>query len=196
MDSQELNIEDLPRDSDSDGDNPRDCNPYGNDPEAGTTTHQRQFNLIQRENTALWGARLAAWNIPLVHAQQTARRADGDCLFYSLLQSNDRSDAKELRRTLTANIVRNFNTKLKNSAGLKIVFDLQNDVKEFLVQQVPIIKIFSNPGLKDRHWSLFNKRLPLPGYDLKELTYGRIKLLYEYEKNLMVLMSISNQAAK
>lgn len=71
-------------------------------------------------------------------------------------------------------------TKLKNFTGLKIVYELQNDVKEFLMQQVSIIKIFSNPGLKDRHWSLFNKRLPLPGYDLKELTYGRIKLLYEY----------------
>lgn len=69
-------------------------------------------------------------------------------------------------------------TKLKNFTGLKIVYELQNDVKEFLMQQVSIIKIFSNPGLKDRHWSLFNKRLPLPGYDLKELTYGRIKLLY------------------
>ncbi len=59
-----------------------------------------------------------------------------------------------------------------------------------------IIKIFSNPGLKERHWSLFNKRLPLSGYDLKELTYGRIKLLYDYEKNLKVLMPISNQAGK
>jgi len=38
--------------------------------------------------------------------------------------------------------------KLKNFAGLKIVYDLQNDVKEFLVQQVSIIKIFSNSGLK------------------------------------------------
>lgn len=57
--------------------------------------------------------------------------------------------------------------KLKNFAGLKIVYDLQNDVKQFLVQQVSIIKIFSNPGLKERHWNLFNKRLPLPGYDLK-----------------------------
>jgi hypothetical protein len=64
------------------------------------------------------------------------------------------------------------------------------------LQQIPIIKIFCHPGLKDRHWHLFNKRLPLPGYDLKELTYGRIKMLYEYEKNLKVLMSISNQAAK
>ena len=70
--------------------------------------------------------------------------------------------------------------RLKSFSGLKIVYDLQNDVKEFLGQQVSIIKIFSNPGLKDRHWSLFNKRLPLTGYDLKELTYGRIKLLYEF----------------
>ena len=86
--------------------------------------------------------------------------------------------------------------RLKNFAGLKIIYDIQNDVKEFLGQQVSIIRIFSNPGLKDRHWNLFNKRLPLSGYDLKELTFGRIKLLYEYEKNLKVLMSISNQAAK
>ena len=86
--------------------------------------------------------------------------------------------------------------KLKNFSGLKTVYDLQNDVKEFLGQQVSIIKIFSNAGLKERHWNLFNKRMPLSGYDLKELTYGRIKMLYEYEKNLKILMSISNQAAK
>jgi hypothetical protein len=38
--------------------------------------------------------------------------------------------------------------RLKNFSGLKIVYDLQNDVKEFLGQQVSIIRIFSNPGLK------------------------------------------------
>jgi hypothetical protein len=70
--------------------------------------------------------------------------------------------------------------RLKNFVGLKILYDLQNDVKEFLTQQSSIIKIFCNPGLKDRHWNMFNKRLPLPGYDLKELTFGRIKLLYEF----------------
>jgi hypothetical protein len=86
--------------------------------------------------------------------------------------------------------------RLKNFGGLKVVYELQNDVKEFLVQQASIIRIFSNPGLKERHWNLFNKRLPLPGYDLKELAFGRIRLLYDYEKNLKVLMSISNQAAK
>ena len=76
-------------------------------------------------------------------------------------------EVSETRINLIDNRITRLITKLKNFAGLKIVYDLQNDVKEFLVQQLPIIKIFSNPGLKDRHWSLFNKRLPLPGYDLK-----------------------------
>ena len=87
--------------------------------------------------------------------------------------------------------------KLKNYSGYKILSELQLDVREeFLGKQAEIIKIFSNPGLKERHWKMFNKRLPLPGYDLKELTYGRIKLLYDYKQNQKVLMSISNQAAK
>lgn len=105
-------------------------------------------------------------------------------------------ETAESKMTVMDNKITKLISKLKNFAGLKIIYELQNDVKEFLGQQVSIIKIFSNPGLKERHWSLFNKRLPLSGYDLKELTYGRIKLLYDYEKNLKVLMSISNQAAK
>ena len=110
--------------------------------------------------------------------------------------SNFDIDSAEARMKVIDGKVTKLISRLKSFAGLKIVYELQNDVKEFLGQQVSIIRIFSNPGLKDRHWSLFNKRLPLSGYDLKELTYGRIKLLYEYEKNLKVLMSISNQAAK
>jgi hypothetical protein len=30
-----------------------------------------------------------------------------------------------------------------------------------------IIKIFAHPGLKERHWHLFNKKLVIPGFDLK-----------------------------
>ena len=36
----------------------------------------------------------------------------------------------------------------------------------------------------------------IPGYDLKDIPYGKIKMLYDYEKELKFLMSISNQASK
>ena len=36
----------------------------------------------------------------------------------------------------------------------------------------------------------------IPGIDLKEITYSKMKIFYDYEKNLKVLAVISNQAAK
>ena len=59
-----------------------------------------------------------------------------------------------------------------------------------------IIEIFSHAGLKDKHWQLFNTKLMIPGIDLKEITYSKMKIFYDYEKNLKVLAVISNQAAK
>ena len=82
----------------------------------GTTSYQRTFGMDKREVMATWGVRLADWDTAPVLAQTTGRRADGDCLFYSLQQSNDRRDAKDLRNTLADHIAENFDTKLMNSA--------------------------------------------------------------------------------
>lgn len=86
--------------------------------------------------------------------------------------------------------------KLKNLSSLKVAYELQKDTKDILSQHVQIIEIFSHPGLKERHWQLFNTKLMIPGVDLKEIPYSKIKIFEEYEKNLKVLSVISSQAAK
>lgn len=57
--------------------------------------------------------------------------------------------------------------KLKNLSSLKVAYELQKDTKDILSQHVQIIEIFSHPGLKERHWQLFNTKLMIPGVDLK-----------------------------
>lgn len=86
--------------------------------------------------------------------------------------------------------------KLKNLSSLKVAYELQKDAKDILTQHIHIIEIFSHPGLKERHWQLFNSKLMIPGIDLKEIPYSKIKIFEEYEKNLKVLSVISSQAAK
>ena len=57
--------------------------------------------------------------------------------------------------------------KLKNLSSLKVAYELQKDTKDILHKHVQIIEIFSHPGLKERHWQLFNTKLMIPGVDLK-----------------------------
>ena len=93
----------------------RESDQEDDDRENGTTSYQRKFDTDKREVMAAWGVRLANWDTAPVHARTTERRGDGHCLFYSLLQSNDLRDAKDLRNTLADHIAENFDTKLMNS---------------------------------------------------------------------------------
>lgn len=125
-------------------------------------------------------------------AEEIKRSVMPNCELWALVQDYDlllkewkNQEISQMKVSVVKEKISSINTKvsklikrLKNLSSLKIGYELQNDTKEVLKDQVQIIEIFSHPGLKERHWQLFNSKLMIPGVDLKDIPYSKIKIFY------------------
>ena len=77
---------------------------------------------------------------------------------------------------------------------LKLANDLVESLKNFQVH-MPLVKVFSNTGLKDRHWEEISALVGYPAKPDRDLTLSRVIDL-ESVKHLVKLEEISDVASK